>query len=162
MNKIVRQNTQDQPIAKAPPLIAPKPVKKNRIAKAPRVSMSNYSIMSIQKDMHTSINKMNALIAKSPTITRNQRKSSFMNRLPEVLKSIVNASQNVTQRASIFSVKQNEEDKSNLNSNTKVLNEITENDNTLSEIKSEESFESKHEETPSLRKNDEPKMTKAQ
>ena len=84
MNKIKRQNTEDLLKAKQAPLI-PKPAAK-KILKASRMSVSNYSLMSIQKDINTSTMKLNALIAKSPTINRNTRKSSFMNRLPEALK----------------------------------------------------------------------------
>ena len=84
VQKMRRQNTEDLLKAKQKPLIPKSPAKKiNNLA---RMSVSNISLMSIQRDINTSKMKLNNLIAKSPTIARNTRKSSFMNRLPEALK----------------------------------------------------------------------------
>ena len=97
--KLRRQNTQG-PQNKNDEKLIEEPSKKYNI---PRVSVSNYSIMSIQKEKIQMSAKMNNLIAKSPTLSRHKRKSSFMMRLPETLKKVMNL--NVTmdmQRRSSF------------------------------------------------------------
>lgn len=70
-----------------------------------RVSLSNYSILSIQKEKSQLDNKLNNLIAKSPTLDRHRRKSSFVSRLPETLKKVMNLTVNnesVGQRRASF------------------------------------------------------------
>jgi hypothetical protein len=142
LQKFCRQNTEEIILNKKKEMI---PQMKKSVKMHPRmskVSMSNLSLMSIQKDMNTSTNMLNSLIVKSPTLARNRRKSSFLNRLPETLRRVMNlnvspdVSQNISRRSSLLS-----------GLALKPVDSGNEEEEELSAIASEESIDSNHKES---------------
>lgn len=123
--------------------------KPNFAPRLSRVSVSNMSLMSIQKDMNTSSNLLNSLIVKSPTLARHKRKSSFLNNLPETLKKVMNlnVSSNGARRSSFQSGRLIEQ----------ALANSEDKEEGLSEIESEESGDSNqndsHHSNPKTKKN---------
>ena len=121
INYIKRQNT-EQKIKKGVNKIRRRN-RLNKMNKRYRFSISNFSKVSIQKEINNTDLKLATLVIKSPSMIR--RRSSFLSRLPEALKKSlqVGVSKNPT-RFSILSILQNEEDKNVSKEKTELTSDI--------------------------------------
>lgn len=126
-SKITRNNTQKSDRRGMVDLNKVEEKKKNNR----RGSISNYSIISIQKEKDHLQIKMNNIIEKSPTLSKHRRKSSFMMNLPQTLKKVMN----------LQAPNQNFERRKSFQSGIISLNPKNDSDG-LSAIESEESSES--------------------
>ncbi|CAI2369631.1 unnamed protein product [Moneuplotes crassus] len=126
--KLKRTNTQGPIEANPKNLIEKENEKKNHR----RESVSNYSILSIQKEKDQMANRMNSIIQKSPTLSRYKRRSTFMSRLPQTIKKVMN-----------LQVSKPPERRNSFQSGILSLNPNGEDSDELSAIESEENSDSK-------------------